>query len=84
LESKYIYHGIDITLDIYEKLCSVIEMISEKENKTFDECYALLSSSPVYESLQNEESLMWSESAEYIADEYYRTLDGDPKCQKYL
>ena len=41
-------------------------------------------STAVYESLQNEESLMWSESAEYIADEYYRTLDGDPKCQKYL
>lgn len=70
--SKYIYHGIDITLDVYEKICSVIELMAEKEKKTFDECYLLFSSSQVYELLQNEESLMWSESAEYLLDEYYR------------
>ena len=29
--NKYIYHGIDITLDIYEKICTVIELLSEKE-----------------------------------------------------
>ncbi|MCM1256742.1 MAG: hypothetical protein NC307_02695 [Roseburia sp.] len=39
--SKYIYHGIDITLDVYKKLRTVIEIIAEKENKTFEECYAL-------------------------------------------
>ena len=70
--SKYVYHGIDITLDVYEKLCAVIGMIAEKENKTFDACYALFSTSRAYDALQNEESLMWSESAEYIVDEYYR------------
>lgn len=70
--SKYSYHGMDITLDIYEKITAVIEMIAEKESKTFDDCYALFSASTVYEALQNEESLMWSESAEYIVDEYYR------------
>lgn len=70
--SKYFYHEIDITLDVYEKICSVIEMMAEKENKSFDECYLLFSSSEVYELLQIEESLMWSESAEYLLDEYYR------------
>lgn len=70
--SKYTYHGIDITLDLYEKICSVIELMSRKENKPFDECYLLFSLSDVYELLQNEESLMWSESAEYLLDEYYR------------
>jgi len=76
LGSKYVYHGIDITLDVYEKICSVIELMVEKEKKkkkkSFDECYLLFSSSQVYELLQNEESLMWSESAEYLLDEYYR------------
>ena len=52
--SKYKYHGIDITLDVYEKICSVIELMAEKENKPFDECYRLFSSSQVYELLQNE------------------------------
>ncbi len=70
--SKYVYHGIDITLDVYEKICSVIELMTEKEKKSFDERYLLFSSSQVYELLQNEESLMWSESAEYLLDEYYR------------
>lgn len=74
--SKYIYHGIDITLDVYEKITTVIEMIAEKERKTFDECYALFVVSQVYEALQNEESLMWSESAEYLLDEYYRRQKG--------
>ncbi|MDO4309097.1 MAG: hypothetical protein Q4C77_20040 [Eubacteriales bacterium] len=70
--SKYMYHGIDITLDVYEKICSVVELMAEKENKSFDECYLLFSLSNVYELLQIEESLMWSESAEYLLDEYYR------------
>lgn len=72
LSFKHTYHAIDITLDVYEKICSVVELMAEKENKTFDECYLLFASSEVYELLQNEESLMWSESAEYLLDEYYR------------
>ena len=72
MSSKYTYHGIDITLDVYEKLCSVIELMAEREQKTFDECYFLFASSQVYELLQNEESLMWSESAEFLLDEYDR------------
>lgn len=79
MDSKYIYHGIDITLDVYEKICTVIEMMAEKENKSFDKCYALFSASQIYEALQNEESLMWSESAEYIVDEYYRRQETTKK-----
>ncbi len=75
MSSKYVYHGIDITLDVYEKICSVIELMAEKEQKPFDECYLLFSSSQVYELLQNEESMMWSESAEYLLDEYYRSRE---------
>ena len=39
LSVKHTYHAIDITLDVYEKICSVVELMAEKENKTFDECY---------------------------------------------
>ena len=58
LSVKHTYHAIDITLDVYEKICSVVELMAEKENKTFDECYLLFASSEVYELLQNEESLI--------------------------
>ena len=72
MTAKYLYHGIDITLDVYEKICSVVEMLAKKENKTFDECYEMFVKPRTYEALQNDESLMWSESAEYIFDEFYR------------
>ena len=48
LSVKHTYHAIDITLDVYEKICSVVELMAEKENKTFDECYLLFASSEVY------------------------------------
>lgn len=34
--------------------------------------YDLFCNTTLYEVLQIEESLMWSESTEYIVDEYYR------------
>ena len=74
MNKKYVYHGIDITLDIYEKIRSVVEMIAEKEQKTFDETYLLFASTKTYHALENTASLMWSESAEYIVDEYYREI----------
>lgn len=30
LAVKYTYHGINITLDVYEKICSVVELMAEK------------------------------------------------------
>lgn len=74
MSEKYIYHGMDITLDIYEKIGSVVELIAEQENKTFDDAYQMFVDSDVYALLQNTDTLMWSESAEYIVDEYYRRV----------
>ncbi|MCD7847759.1 MAG: hypothetical protein LUG49_07010 [Oscillospiraceae bacterium] len=69
---KYTYHGMDITLDVYEKIQSVVELIAKKENKTFDECYAMFSKSRTYRNIQSTGTEMWAESAEFIVDEYYR------------
>ena len=72
LTKKYEYHGIDITLDVLEKISAVVELIAQKENKSFDEVYIDFVNSSIYESIVNPMTLMWSESAEYILDEYYR------------
>ena len=72
LTKKYEYHGMDITLDVLEKIRAVVELISQKENKSFDEVYIDFVNSNTYESIVNPMTLMWSESAEYIVDEYYR------------
>lgn len=69
---KYVYHGMDITLDVYEKISTVAAMIAEKDSITFEEAYQKFAVSKTYEALQKTDTLMWSESAEYIVDEYYR------------
>lgn len=72
MTSKYEYHGIDITLDVYEKMRSVIEMIAHWKKTTFDEAFAAFAASKTYAALQKPDSLMWAESAEFIFDEFCR------------
>ena len=69
---KFSYHGINITLDVYDKIQSVVEMIAEKESVTFDEAYEKFAFSNAYKALQNPKTLMWYESPGFIVDEYYR------------
>ena len=72
MTSKYIYKGMDLTLDIYEKLRHVIELIAEHEKISFDEAYLKFSKSHTYWCLQTPATLMWGESDEFIVDEFYR------------
>ena len=72
LSEKYIYHGMDITLDIYEKIGTVVEMLADEDNISFEEAYNNFVASKVYAALQNPDTIMWAESAEFIVDEYYR------------
>ena len=72
---KYEYHGLDITLDIMDKIRNVVDFIANKENKNFEEAYYLFAKSNTYNSLVTPDTLMWSESSEFIADEFYRELD---------
>ena len=50
----------------------LIRLISEKENISFDSAYDSFSASKIYTSLQNTASMLWTENAEFIVDEYYR------------
>lgn len=72
MTSKYMYKGMDITLDTFEKLRMVIELIAAKEDISFDEAYLKFATSHTYWCMNNPETMMWSESAEYIFDEFYR------------
>ena len=66
------YRGQDITLDVMMKTEHVVTLIAETEQLTFDEALILFTKTRTYRSLMNTESLMWSESAEFILDEYLR------------
>ena len=76
MEAKFIYKGMDLTLDYYEKVRKVVESIADQEKKDFDECYEIFAGSQTYEALREPESLMWSESIGFIVDEFYRENKG--------
>jgi hypothetical protein len=72
LTSKYIYKGMDLTLDIYEKLRHVVELIAAQNKISFDEAYMLFAKSHTYWCLTTPATAMWGESDEFIVDEFYR------------
>ena len=72
MTSKYLYKGIDITLDVYEKLAAVVEQIAQQDCIGFDEAFVQFTPSQTYEALSDPRSLMWSESVPFIVSEYQR------------
>ena len=76
METKYIYKGTDITIDIIMKIEHVVRIIAQKSGCDFDECYRDFLNSKTYIALQNTESVMWAECAEFIVEEYFREMQG--------
>jgi|GEM_PF-12254 len=69
---KIIYNGQELSILISQKIERIVILISEKENISFDIAYIGFTASSIHKSLQNSASLLWTESAEFIVDEYYR------------
>jgi len=72
LPEAILYRGQDITIDVMMKIEHVVSLIAEAEQVDFDSALMLFTVTRTYQSLINTESLMWSESAEFILDEYFR------------
>ncbi len=75
MTSKYIYKGMDLTLDIYEKIRHVVELIAEAKQISFDEAYFQFAQSHTYWCLATPATAMWGESDEFILDEYLAETD---------
>ena len=72
MQAKYLYKGEDITTDIVFKIEHIVSIIAEKEKIPFEKAYLGFLNSNTYKALQKTSSLMWTESAEFIVDDYYR------------
>lgn len=72
MNGKYIFKEEDITTDVLFKIEQIASILAIKENLSFDEAYNLFVSSNTYNILTRVSNLYWAESAEFIADEYYR------------
>lgn len=66
------YKGMDITMDVYDKIQSVVELLACEDGTTFDEAYMAFANSRALTSLQNPKTLMWAESPAFIVGEYRR------------
>lgn len=74
MKDKYIFKGEDITTDILFKIEHIVNILSEKEKIPFEDAYEKFISSKTYNILKRPKTLFWTESAEFIVDEYYRYL----------
>lgn len=72
MTGKYIFKNEDITTDVLFKIEQIVNILAEKEHKSFDDAYEAFISSGTYCILQRTNNLYWAESAEFIVDEYYR------------
>jgi len=72
MKGKYIFKDQDITTDLLFKIEQIASILAIKENILFDNAYEKFVSSNTYEILKRTDNLYWAESAEFIADEYYR------------
>jgi hypothetical protein len=74
--NKYIWNGKDITLGVMTKIEHVVRLLAQKEAKSFDEVYKDFLNSKTYSAIQRVENVYWTESAEFLVDEYYREKEG--------
>ena len=72
MKGKYFFNGEDITIDILFKIEHIVNIITEKENISFDNAYEAFLNSNTYGIIKRTYNLYWAESAEFIVDEYYR------------
>ena len=72
MTGKYNFKDQDITTDVLFKIEKIISILAEKDSISFDDAYENFISSNTYNILKNIKNLYWAESAEFIADEYYR------------
>jgi hypothetical protein len=84
MENKYIYKNQDITVDVIMKIEDIVSKMAEKELRDFDTIYGEFLASRTYTALQNTNSLLWAENAEFIVDEYYREKSMETPDQRRL
>jgi hypothetical protein len=72
IANKYVFNGEDISFIVLLQIEQTVSLLAQKESRSFDEVYAEFVESNTYRAMQDTRSLMWSENAEFIVDEYYR------------
>jgi hypothetical protein len=72
ITGNYFFDNEDISFIVFRLIEKTVSLLAQKESRAFDEVYADFLESNTYQAIQDTRSLMWSENAEFIVDEYYR------------
>jgi hypothetical protein len=70
----YTYKNNNITTLVLTKLEHVVSLLAKHSGDSFENCYINFICSNTYRNLIDTETLLWSESAEFIIDDYYREI----------
>ena len=81
MKDKYIFKDQDITTDVLFKIEQIVSILADKEHCSFDDAYSAFIFSNTYSILKRTKNLYWAESAEFIADEYFREKSMNPATQ---
>jgi len=79
-EERLMYKDQDVTVDIAMRIENVVRIVAQQQGLAFDQAYRHFTMAHTYEALQNTDSLMWAESAEYIADRYFEETDQNARA----
>ena len=72
MKDKYVFNGQDVTTDMLFKIEHIVTILSQMQHISFDDAYKAFVFSNTYSILKRVDNLYWAESAEFIADEYFR------------
>ena len=72
MKAKYFFNNKDITKSFFLKIEHIVNIISVKLDIDFKAAYKYFLSSKTYISMQDTENWLWTESAEFIADDFFR------------
>ncbi|MCL2808260.1 MAG: hypothetical protein FWD27_08960 [Coriobacteriia bacterium] len=72
MNEVYSYKGKNLTTLVLTKIEHVASIVASREMISFELAYRSFISSKTFDILQNMQTLLWSESAEFIVEEYYR------------
>lgn len=71
-EVIYTFNDKDITMNVCIQIRDVVDLIQEHMNVNFEGAMMLFYHSDTYKKLQNTENVLWAESPEYIADQFFK------------
>ncbi|MDR1189690.1 MAG: hypothetical protein LBK95_19935 [Bifidobacteriaceae bacterium] len=74
LETEIRYQDQDVSLVVLLKVEHAVRVIAARRGLAFEDAYDRFLASATHRALLDGDSLMWTESSEFIADEYDREI----------